>query len=228
MCKRFFDYATDILPIYGEENRMKKAAKIIPFRKKEKAEKKPKFIKKQRDKDEIAVQNQPAEQQVATKNQATEKPWYVLFAKKVWKLLKTFCIKNKEALLYILFGVLATIINIGVFSLCNSLFGDHLYLLSNIIAWAVAVVFAFFSHKLIVFHEMKMTRKIVLTEGLEFLGARALSLSIEEIVLWALMTPAGFSQIPLGDLMAKLLAAFAVFFVNYSLSKFVIFKKAEE
>ena len=206
---------------------MKKASKIIPFRKKEKTEKKHKLIKKRHAEDKITVKNQPTDQ-TNIQNKAVEKPWYILLANKIWKMLKAFCIKNKEALLYILFGVLATIVNIGVFSLCNSLFGDHLYLLSNVVAWAISVIFAFFSHKLIVFHEMKMTRKIVLTEGLEFLGARALSLSIEEIVLWALMTPAGLSQIPLGDLMAKLLAAFAVFFVNYSLSKFVIFRKAEE
>ena len=53
---------------------------------------------------------------------------------------------NRETITYLIVGVLTTILNIVVFKGCN-LMGFQ-YLISNVIAWIVAVIFAFVVNKL--------------------------------------------------------------------------------
>ena len=69
-------------------------------------------------------------------------------------------ILNKETFLYLIFGILTTIVNIVSFFLFNKLFD---YKLSNIIAFILAIVFAYITNKIYVFEskkEEKSKRKI--------------------------------------------------------------------
>ena len=61
-------------------------------------------------------------------------------------------ILNKETFLYLIFGILTTIVNIVSFFLFNKLFN---YKLSNIIAFILAIVFAYITNKKYVFESKK-------------------------------------------------------------------------
>ena len=68
---------------------------------------------------------------------------------KIKVLIKKVC--TKEVILYIIFGVLTTIINLAVFALLNSAFKINENL-ANAIAIIIAVLVAYFTNKDMVFH----------------------------------------------------------------------------
>ena len=56
--------------------------------------------------------------------------------------LKTLLKKYREPIVYLVFGVLTTVVNYLVYLPCYNLLGINASL-SNVIAWVVAVAFAF-------------------------------------------------------------------------------------
>lgn len=136
---------------------------------------------------------------------------------------------SREAWLYLIFGALTTLVNFIVFRSLELALGERLYLLANAIAWAAAVAFAYATNKLIVFRAHAKSPRALLLELLEFIGARLLSLGIEELGLLLLIDVCGFRSISIGiisgSLIAKLILAVIVVTVNYVLSKLIIFKK---
>ena len=65
-------------------------------------------------------------------------------------LIKDLYKKYKEIILYLIFGVLTTLVNIIIFYLFNDIIKID-YKISNIIAWITSVIFAFITNKLVVF-----------------------------------------------------------------------------
>lgn len=152
---------------------------------------------------------------------------------------------NKETILYVVFGVLTTVVNLAAFKLFNVVFGEKLYLFSNFLAWIVAVAFAYITNKLFVFESKSFAGKIIIKEIISFTGARVLSFVIEEAGLWLLVDickmgnitweilPRFISENILpsfsigGKMIAKILVSIIVVILNYFFSKFFIFKKGE-
>lgn len=142
--------------------------------------------------------------------------------------------KNKKEIInYIIFGVLTTVVNFAVFWLFNRLLGKNYYLVSNVIAWIVAVAFAYITNKIWVF-ESKVTKpKALAKEIVEFFIARLLSLGVEEAGLLILVDLMKFKDLNFnlftftitGELIAKVILAIVVVILNYIFSKFIIFKK---
>lgn len=146
------------------------------------------------------------------------------------KRIKAFVKEHKEGVLYLVFGALTTLVSILSFALFNALLGDERYLISNLISWVIAVVFAFFTNKHLVFASRSNDKKTLLSEGGKFLGARVLSLGLEELILWIMLDLFGMESLLLlgivtGEIIAKTVATVVVVVVNYFLSKFIIFKK---
>ena len=56
--------------------------------------------------------------------------------------IKQLLIKYRELIVYAVFGVLTTVVNLIVFALFGKLLGNEKYLISNIIAWFAAVSFS--------------------------------------------------------------------------------------
>ena len=143
----------------------------------------------------------------------------------------SFLQKHKQGVLYIVFGVLTTLVNFVLFFLFQMLLGERLYLLSNLIAWVGAVAFAFVVNKLFVFESRSFEGKVVLREGAQFAAARIFSLLVEELGLILLLEIIGIGGLSLplgislsGDLIAKILLAIIVLLMNYFFSKLIIFK----
>lgn len=145
--------------------------------------------------------------------------------------LKKFARKHKEALLYLLFGGLTTLVSILSFAIFNSLLGEERYLISNLISWIIAIIFAFFTNKNFVFLSKANDKKTLLSEGGKFLSARVVSLGLEELILWLMLDVLGLAGFALafldGEIISKTVATVFVVVANYFFSKFIVFKKSE-
>ena len=147
--------------------------------------------------------------------------------------IKELFLKYKEIILYIIFGALTTLVNFVAYILFDLILSKELYLVTNLIAWVIAVIFAYIVNKLFVFSSKSFEKKIVLKEILEFLGARVFSFFLEEAGLLLFVDVLNFKGISIdlhffiltGDIIAKIILAVAVVILNYFFSKFIIFKK---
>ena len=126
---------------------------------------------------------------------------------------------NKETITYIIFGILTTIVNYIVYYLLYKYTGMD-PLAYNTIAWAAAVIFAFFTNKFFVFESRSFKPDILVKEFLIFVSARVLSLILEEAFLALTVKVMGIHE-----LIAKVIISVIVVIVNYFASKFLIFKK---
>lgn len=139
---------------------------------------------------------------------------------------------KKQVLLYLIFGGLTTLVNLLIFMLFEFILGNDLYLVSNLIAWVGAVIFAFIVNKTFVFEAKNTEKRILFKEISEFVGARVFSFCFEELGLFLLVhfSPlATFSFVLIGitisgQLIAKAILAVIVVIMNYFFSKYVIFK----
>ena len=125
--------------------------------------------------------------------------------------------QHREAISYIFFGVLTTIINYVVYYFCLIALSIH-YAYSNIIAWILAVIFAFITNKIYVFQSRSTDIFITFQEAWKFTAARLFSVIIETFLLWI------FIDLFLFDSrIVKIFTNIVVVILNYVLSKYFIF-----
>ena len=140
-----------------------------------------------------------------------------------------FKVVTRETILYVLFGLLTTVLNLVSFKLFDLLLGGELYLVSNVIAWILAVSFAFWANKVFVFESKGWTFDQLKKEIPAFFGAR-----IEEGGLWLFVSVLRFGEKTFnfiivqlsGKMTAKIIIGVLVVIINYLVSKFWIFKKS--
>ena len=125
--------------------------------------------------------------------------------------------KHKEVLMYLFFGALTTVISIVTFSLFFEILKIN-ELISNVISWIVAVLFAFVTNRIWVFEKGK--NEGIIFQGIKFYGGRVATLLIEEIILLVFVTLLSFNA-----MVVKITAQVIVIVLNYVISKAFIFKK---
>ncbi len=142
---------------------------------------------------------------------------YEKFKKQIDKLI----MKNKEILMYLIFGVLTTIVNFGVyFALTLTILDaqDKIELqIANVISWIVAVTFAYFTNRKYVFASKN---KNVMQEALKFCESRVVTLILDMAFMFIFVSLLHFN-----DGLIKVIDQFLVIATNYILSKLVVFKK---
>lgn len=152
---------------------------------------------------------------------------------------------TREIITYIIFGVLTTAVNLVTFyffkkifisigweGVFNKLLGSAGwdkalellgsgtdYLDATVIAWTVAVIFAFVTNKLIVFESKSWKPAVVGKEFVGFIGARLFSLLVELVFMFVMVT-----LLKWNDFVAKLIVQVIVVILNYVFSKLFIFK----
>ncbi len=150
--------------------------------------------------------------------------------------IKDLLIKYKELIIYVVFGVATTVVNLLVFKLSNMALGEELYLVSNIIAWIAAVVFAYITNKLWVFESKSWSAKVLAKEIPSFFAARVFSFIIEEAGLFLFVDILKFETLKIdvfgivtigGHMIAKIILGVIVVILNYLFSKLFIFKKKD-
>ena len=90
--------------------------------------------------------------------------------KKIGKIIEK--ILTKEVILYIAFGILTTIVNLGSFYVMNSILQWNENI-SNFIAILLAVIFAYITNKDLVFHSEADSFKERIIEFCKFMLGRA-------------------------------------------------------
>ena len=124
-----------------------------------------------------------------------------------------------DILMYLIFGVLTTVVNYIVFLPIYNLLGISATV-SNAIAWVVAVAFAFLTNKPFVFRSNDWSWKTVGPELTKVVSCRIGSGVMETLILLVTVDILGWN----GNLW-KLVTNVMVVIVNYFGSKLLVFKK---
>ena len=126
---------------------------------------------------------------------------------------------HREGWRYLIFGALATIVNIAVYSF--AFFVTHIdNAVSNVIAWIVAAIFAYITNKFMVFASKVDTKKALLREITSFFSCRLFTLVVDEIIMIISVDKLGLSPF-----IMKVVANIVVIILNFVLSKLIIFRK---
>ena len=134
---------------------------------------------------------------------------------KIMELIK----KHWDIVIYLVFGVLTTVVNYAVYLPCYNLLGLSATV-SNVIAWVVAVAFAYLTNKPWVFKSHDWSMKVVLPELGKFVACRVGSGAIETAIIFVFVDWLGFD----GNLF-KLITSVLVVILNYIGSKLLVFRK---
>lgn len=125
---------------------------------------------------------------------------------------------TKEVILYIIFGVTTTIINLGTFYVMHDIWNWNENV-SNFIAIILAVLVAYITNKDLVFHSEAKTIKEKGSEFLKFIAGRAFTMVVEFLGGMLLF------QLPIPEILSKLFVTVVVVILNYFISKYFAFKK---
>lgn len=171
-----------------------------------------------------------------------------IFSIKFFKMFLSVPVLGKlltyEMLSYLFFGVMTTVVNFVVFFCCDKLLGNESIIdftvfsnvfritfedVSTLIAWVIAVLFAYVTNKLWVFESKNTSASVVIKEIVSFFGARIVSFVVFESLGFMFVRNIFINYDILSEnaskWIAKLLMAVIVVVFNYVMSKLVIFKK---
>lgn len=127
---------------------------------------------------------------------------------------KTF----RHLLLYGIFGVLTTVINIWAYWLFTRIF--HVRVVpSTVIAWLIAVFFAYYSNRKYVFHSSENSFRGMIREAVSFFACRIATGIMDVIIMYVFVYLLG-----LHDVIIKTVSNILVIVLNYVASKLLIFK----
>ncbi len=127
-------------------------------------------------------------------------------------------ILTKEVILYIVFGLLTTVINLGSFYIFNNIWHWNENI-SNLIAILLAVLVAYLTNKDLVFHSEAKTGKEKLQEFFKFILGRAFTMIVEFLGGFLLF------QTPIPEMISKAFITVIVIILNFFISKFFAFNK---
>lgn len=134
-------------------------------------------------------------------------------------MLKHLYEKYKDIIPYVFFGVCTTLVNIAAYWFCA-----HLLRLaivpSTIVAWFIAVLFAYITNRKWVFHSESSTRKEIQRELVYFYMCRLGTGIVDWLCMYVFV-----DLLHLNDLVIKVGTNLLVIALNYIASKLLVFKK---
>lgn len=136
--------------------------------------------------------------------------------------------KHREGMRYLVFGALATLVNI-VFSsifyyfVFNSLPEEPRSDFSNSLGIALAMAFAYLTNKLFVFNSKTNGIKALIKEMASFVGCRLITAVVEVLMMRITVVYLGLNYV-----LMKILSNIVVMILNFIFSKIFIFKKGKD
>ena len=129
---------------------------------------------------------------------------------------------KKEIILYLIFGVLTTVVSLLTYYLCTITFlnpNNAIEIqIANIISWITCVTFAFFTNRKYVFESKEDIKK----EGIKFYISRLSALLIDVVMIFIFV-----SLLKINDKIIKLVNQVIIIIFNYIASKLFVFKKGK-
>lgn len=139
---------------------------------------------------------------------------------KIKTLINTIIKKfmTKELILYVVFGVLTTLVNVGTFYVLTN-FLHYNENIANIIAILLAVIFAYITNRKLVFNSKASSFSEIFFEICKFFSARFFTMVVEFFGFMLL-----FNILHIPNLISKISITVLVIVLNFFLSKFFAFK----
>ena len=137
------------------------------------------------------------------------------------KTIKELFNKYREIIMYLIFGVLTTVVSLAVYYILvytilnpNNPFELQV---ANIISWIAGVTFAYFTNRSMVFQSKNKNK---LKEAGSFVLARVVTLIMDMLIMFV-----GVTLLHRNDKLLKLISQVIVIVSNYVFSKMFVFKK---
>lgn len=125
----------------------------------------------------------------------------------------------RDFIAYTFFGVCTTVVNLAVYAVTTRFFNLKT-VPATVIAWLLAVTFAYVTNRKWVFHSQARGMKAIVKEGLSFFICRIVT-GILDIVIMFLCV----DVLRMNDLVIKAVSNVIVILANYVASKLIIFRK---
>ncbi len=133
----------------------------------------------------------------------------------VKKLMK----KYWDTIPYLFFGVCTTVSNVAAYWICAHALGLKT-MVSTVIAWIIAVMFAYVTNRKWVFHSEAHEITAICKEMASFFGCRFATGVIDWLCMFFFVEVLNFN-----DVITKFTANCLVIVLNYIASKFIIFRR---
>lgn len=143
------------------------------------------------------------------------KDYKVSFVKKLFKSIWNFYRSHLEIVNYLFVGGCTTLVSIISYMLCRR-FRLSL-IVSNIISWVLAVLFAYFTNRVFVFRSNNSNK---IMEFISFCGSRVVTLLLDTVLMILFV-----NYIGMNDFVSKLVVQVVVVIGNYIISKLIVFNK---
>jgi len=128
--------------------------------------------------------------------------------------------KYKEVIMYLIFGVLTTVVSlVSYYALTFTILDANNALqlqIANIISWILSVAFAYITNRKYVFESKS---KDIVKEMTSFVGGRIATLLMDMAIMFIFVTILHFN-----DKLFKLISQAIVIIANYIISKLFVFK----
>ncbi len=122
---------------------------------------------------------------------------------------------DRELILYVVFGAFTFFVNIISYFIFESVLGIN-YLISNVMAWFLSVLFAYITNRKWVFESKSPN---ILKECGLFFGGRIFSGVVDTVLMFLFI-----DVLVIGDVISKIVVQVIVIILNYIFSKLIVFK----
>lgn len=135
------------------------------------------------------------------------------------KTMQELLRRYRGLILYGVFGVLTTAVNMVVYYLCFDVLTVP-NLPSTAIAWFLSVLFAFITNKLWVFESKSFAKAVFFRELVSFFSCRIATGVLDMTIMYVAV-----DRLAQNEILWKLLSNIIVILLNYVASKVLIFKR---
>ena len=127
-----------------------------------------------------------------------------------------------DVILYLFFGVCTTLVNVVSYYICAYPLRLNV-MLSTILAWIFAVIFAYITNRKWVFHSTAKDIKDIIREIISFFSCRITTGVVDWLCMYIFVDIVGMN-----DVIVKFAANILVIILNYIASKLIIFKSEKK
>ena len=129
--------------------------------------------------------------------------------------------KYKGLIMYGIFGVLTTAINIITYNICYGALQIS-NVAANVIAWILSVLFAYITNKLFVFESKSFKASVLFREMVSFFGCRVATGVLDLVIMYVAV-----DVLLLHAMLWKVISNVLVIIINFVLSKLIVFKESK-
>ena len=133
--------------------------------------------------------------------------------------MKKYLGKYKLYILYIIFDVLTTLVNIVTYYLAHKILP---VMPSTVLAWILAVLFAYVTNRQFVFESQAEARPEITKELISFFSARLFTGFVDFACMFVFV-----DCLKMNDMVIKTVSNIVVIILNYVLSKVFVFSKKD-